>query len=262
MTGTVFPFAQSPRALISGGAGGIGLGIARRLRDVGGEVVLADLPQALEALEPADREMFTTVPMDVSDSGSVAAGVARAAGVLGALDTLVCSAGIFRLDRLEDVSDEDWERTISVNLTGTFLLLREAMPHLKASGCGRVVAIASDAGKSGYPSLSAYCASKFGVVGLVQSVAIEVAPSGVRVNAVCPSTVADTAMGEAVAELRVAAGQVADRAQLDRARTARFPLGRVGNVADVTEAAMFLLSDAAAWITGESLNIDGGSLAG
>ena len=136
------------------------------------------------------------------------------------------------------------------------------MLHLKASVSGRVVNIASDAGKSGYPLLGAYCASKFAIVGLTQSIAAEVGHSGVRVNAVCPCTVEDTGIGRDVADQRVGLGQAASLDELAERRIARYPLGRPGNVHDVTEAVMFLLSDDASWITGESLNIDGGSLAG
>lgn len=260
MPTSTFAFGRPPRALITGGAGGIGRAIATRLAGIGGTIAIADLPSALE--DGSAPPGLVQVGMDVRDEDSVREGVAHAVGRLGGLDVLVNAAGVCRLARLEDVSSAEWASTIAVNLTGTFLVMREAMPSLRASGAGRVVNVASDAGKRGYPLLGAYCASKFGVVGLTQAVAQEVAPDGVRVNAVCPSTVADTAMGRDIAEQRVALGQAADLEALARRRIERYPLGRPGSVDDVTEAVMFLLSESAAWITGESLNIDGGSLAG
>ena len=262
MQESTFAFEQPPRALISGGAGGIGRAIAGSLRRSGGTVAVADLPSALAAMPGDEGDRDLSIPMDIRAETSVRAGVARAAEVMDGLDTVVNAAGICRLRPLADVDIEEWEATLGINLTGTFLVMREAMPYLKASGCGRIVNIASDAGKRGYPQLGAYCASKFGVVGLTQSIAAEVAPDGVRVNAVCPSTIADSPMGDDVARQRVALGHAADIDGIRQRRIERYPLGRPGVVADVTEAVLFLLSDGAGWITGETLNIDGGSLAG
>ena len=259
MSNSSFAFEHAPRALVTGGSGGIGRAIAARLRASGGTVVIADLPSSIPSADAADP---MAIPMDLRDDDSVREGIARAASTMGGLDTLVNAAGICRLGRLEDVSIDEWATTMAINLTGTFLAMREAMPYLKASGHGRIVNVASDAGKRGYPLLGAYCASKFAVVGLTQSIAAEVAADGVRVNAVCPSTIEDTAMGEDVADQRIALGQAADIEELAQRRIARYPLGRVGNVDDVTEAVMFLLSDSSGWITGEALNVDGGSLAG
>jgi len=257
-----FAFSPRRRALVTGGASGIGLGAARRLGELGADVVLADLPRALERLPAADRAAFAGVAMDVTDEASVAAAVGEARERLGGLDTLVNSAGVFQFRALEEIGTPEWDRIIDVNLKGAFLVMREAMPHLKASGIGRIVNISSDAGKKGFPLLAAYCASKFGVVGLTQAVAAEVAPHGVRVNAVCPGTVAETRMGKVVIEQKIELGYGASPEEVVRRGAASFPLGRVGTVADVVEAILFLISDASGWITGESINIDGGSLAG
>jgi NAD(P)-dependent dehydrogenase (short-subunit alcohol dehydrogenase family) len=200
--------------------------------------------------------------MDVTDDVSVIDGVRAAIGALGGLDTLVNSAGIFQFRAIEGITTQEWDRVIDVNLRGTFLTMREAMPSLKASGRGRVVNIASDAGKTGFGLLAAYCASKFGVVGLTQAVAVEVAPDGVRVNAVCPGTVAETGMGRVVIEQKIELGYGATPDEVVERGAASFPLRRVGTVTDVVDAVVFLISDGSAWITGESINIDGGSLAG
>jgi NAD(P)-dependent dehydrogenase (short-subunit alcohol dehydrogenase family) len=255
-------FPRGGRALITGGASGIGIGIARRLLDLGARVAIGDLPGQLDRLPADPGEPFVRLPLDVTDEASVTACVTDAATRLGGLDMLVNSAGVFQFRRLEDIATEEWDRILDVNLRGTFLVLREAMPHLKASGAGRVVNISSDAGKRGFALLGAYCASKFGVVGLTQAVAAEVGPHGVRVNAVCPGTVADTGMGRVVVEQKIELGYGTDAAEVLERGAASFPLGRVGTVADVVETVVFLLSDASGWITGESINVDGGSRAG
>ena len=258
--------AWSPgrRAIVTGGASGLGLGIVERLVMAGTRVVAVDRDAAaLAALAvrfPAGE--VTTAQVDVTDDAAVESAVAAAVAELGGLDLLVNSAGVFAFRSLEATDPGLWDRILDVNLRGTYLVLRAAMPALKASGHAAVVNIASDAGKRGYPLLAAYCASKFGVIGLTQAVAAEVAGDGVRVNAVCPATVADTGMGAQVAREKVDLGWGRDVAEVLERGAASFPLGRVGQVADVVEATMFLLSDSAEWITGESLNVDGGEMAG
>jgi NAD(P)-dependent dehydrogenase (short-subunit alcohol dehydrogenase family) len=266
---TVHPdlrLAWSPgrRALVTGGASGLGLGLVERLAAVGARVVALDVDatalSALAARFPAGE--VRTAQVDVTDDAAVDAAVAAAVTELGGLDLLVNSAGVFAFRSIEATDPALWDRILDVNLRGTYLVLRAAIPALKASGHAAVVNIASDAGKRGYPLLAAYCASKFGVVGLTQAVAAEVAGDGVRVNAVCPATVAETGMGAQVAREKVELGWGRDVAEVLERGAASFPLGRVGTVDDVVEATMFLLSDSAAWITGEALNVDGGEMAG
>jgi meso-butanediol dehydrogenase/(S,S)-butanediol dehydrogenase/diacetyl reductase len=258
----LFSFSPERRAFVTGGASGLGLGVARRLLDVGATVAIADLPAALERMPAEEKNRFRAVPMDVTDDASVAAGVAAAAKGMGGLDTLVNSAGVFQFRALEDITTAEWDRILDVNLRGTFLVMREAMPPLKSSRRGRVVNISSDAGKTGFALLGAYCASKFAVVGLTQAIAVEVAGHGVRVNAVCPGTVAETAMGKVVIEQKIELGYGRSPEEVVRRGAESFPLRRVGTVADVVDAIMFLISESSSWITGESINIDGGSLAG
>ena len=257
-----FPFAGDRMALVTGGASGLGLGIAQQLRTLGATVAIADLPSAIDRLDPAIRETLVPIAMDVTDDSQVVDGVRSAITSLGGLDTLVNSAGVFQFRAIEGISTQEWDRILDVNLRGTFLTMREAMPALKASGRGRVVNLASDAGKTGFALLAAYCASKFGVVGLTQAVAVEVAPDGVRVNAVCPGTVAETGMGRVVIEQKIELGFGATKDEVVERGAASFPLRRVGTVRDVVDAVIFLISDGSDWITGELINIDGGTLAG
>ena len=258
-------FSPHRRALVTGGASGFGLGVVDRLVAVGARVAAADIdPDALAAVAGryAD-DVVIPLRMDVRSEESVRAGVAQAAAQLGGLDTVVNSAGVFQFRALEDISTAEWDHILGVNLRGMFLVTREAMPHLKAAaGRGRVVNISSDAGKRGWPLLAAYSTSKFGVVGFTQAVAAEVGPAGVRVNAVCPATVADTGMGQVVLRQKVELGWGADAEDVLARGASSFPLRRLGTVADVADAIMFLISENSGWISGESINIDGGSLAG
>lgn len=258
----IFNFAPGRKALVTGGASGIGLGAARALLATGATVAIADLPAALDRMDDAEKTAFVPVAMDVTDDASVAAGVGTAAAALGGLDTLVNSAGVFQFRAIEGISTAEWDRILDINLKGTFLAMRETMPHLKASKRGRVVNIASDAGKRGFALLGAYCASKFGVVGLTQAVGAEVAPDGVRVNAVCPGSVSETRMGKVVIEQKIELGYGGSPEEVVRRGAESFPLRRLGTVEDVVSAVLFLISENSNWITGESINIDGGSLAG
>jgi NAD(P)-dependent dehydrogenase (short-subunit alcohol dehydrogenase family) len=225
-------------------------------------VAIADLSEQLERLSPDQSDGFFPVNMDVTDEASVREGVRSAVEHFGSLDTLVNSAGVIQFRALETISTREWDWILDVNLRGTFLVTREAMPHLKDSRRGRVVNIASNAGKKGYALMAAYCASKFGVVGFTQAVAAEVGQHGVRVNAVCPGTVAETGMGRRVLDQKVELGLGNSPDEILRRSASSFPLQRVGTVADVVNTVMFLISEASDWITGESINIDGGSLAG
>jgi len=258
----IFAVAPERKALVTGGASGIGLGVAEALLAVGARVAIADLPAAIDRMDDDKRSAFISVPMDVTDDTSVGMGVAAAVTALGGLDTLVNSAGVFQFRAIEGISTPEWDRIIDINLKGTFLAMREAMPHLKATKRGRVVNISSDAGKRGFALLGAYCASKFGVIGLTQAVGAEVAPDGVRVNAVCPGSVSETRMGKVVIEQKIALGFGGSAEEVVQRGAESFPLRRLGTVDDVVSAVMFLISENSNWITGESINIDGGSLAG
>ncbi len=264
MIGQPLQFTANRRALVTGGASGFGLGVVDRLLAIGARVVAADVrADALDAMASRyPAEAVIPIRMDVTDESSVRSAVGVAVERLDGLDTLVNSAGVFQFRSLEEITTREWDWILNVNLRGTFLVTREAMPHLKASGHGRVVNVASDAGKRGWPLLAAYSTSKFGVVGFTQAVAAEVGPAGVRVNAVCPSTVADTGMGQVVLQQKVELGFGKDATDVLRRGAESFPLRRLGTVADVADTILFLISESSGWISGESINIDGGSLAG
>ena len=253
--------APGRRALVTGGASGFGLEIARRLARAHARVAVVDLSEA--ALEGARGELgpaLLAIRADVRDGDQVREAVAHAAEAFGGLDTLVISAGIIHIKPLAEVTEADWDSTLDVNLKGAFLAMQAAAPHLVAAGPGRgrIVAISSDAGRRGFSWIAAYTASKFGLVGLVESVAVELAEHGVTVNAVCPVGAPGTGMGRQVLDWKVrATGKAADEVTAAAARTN--PLGRNATEADVAAAVAFFISDEAAFLTGVALDVDGGA---
>lgn len=257
----MFEIASGRRAVITGGASGFGFAVAERLLEAGASVAIADVDAA--AVKAAGARLPDAVPivMDVTDRLSVVAGIGQAAEAFGGLDTLVNCAGVFEFRPFEEISEREWDWILDVNLKGVFLSCQVALPHLRASGRGRIVNISSDAGKKGYALIASYVASKFGVVGLTEALAAEFGPFGVTVNAVCPSTVAETRMGQKVLEQKVDLfSKPPERVLAEGAQS--YPLRRLGTVADVADMIMFLISDSAGWISGESINIDGGNLSG
>lgn len=249
----------SPVVLITGGAGGMGRAIATRFAHGGATVMLADLDTAVLA-EPAPEETgWDTMVCDVSSVADCERMVATTLDRHGRLDVLVTAAGVWVEGPTTEMTEAQWDRTIDVNLKGTFFACRSAIPALVASkGC--VVAISSDYGLVGGPGAAIYCATKFGVNGIVRSLALELAPQGVRVNSVCPADV-DTPM---------LAGQARDfgggdeegylatlKATLPQGDHARFI--RPDEIASVVA---FLASQEAAPITGLCMPVEWGVTAG
>ena len=228
------------RALVTGGASGIGLACARRLTADGLEVVAADL--SADGLEKIRSEVAGTAQLDIADSAAVNAAIAAHAPI----DVLVNSAGILGPNMpVWEVSDEEWAAAINTNLTGTFNTIRAALPGMRERGWGRIVNIASIAGKEGNPNLAAYSAGKAAVIGLTKSVGKEVAGDGVLVNAVAPAVIA-TPMN-AVTEPETIEYMVS-----------RIPMGRVGQPEEVAALVSWLASDECSFSTGHTYDITGG----
>jgi meso-butanediol dehydrogenase/(S,S)-butanediol dehydrogenase/diacetyl reductase len=247
------------KALITGGASGFGLHVARRLADDGASVALLDVDAArLEAAAAGIGSSAIALSADVRSPASVTAAVDECVAAFGGLDTLVLSAGVIHVKPLAEVTEEDWDRTLEVNLKGAFLTAQAVAPALRASGRGRIVAISSDAGRRGFTMTHAYCASKFGLIGLIEALAAELAPDQVTANCVCPVGCPTTGMGEELLAQKVS-DSGASPEEIMR-RTARGnPLGRNASEDDVAQAVLFFVSDAAAFLTGVALDVDGGA---
>jgi NAD(P)-dependent dehydrogenase (short-subunit alcohol dehydrogenase family) len=248
--------APGRKALVTGGASGIGLAVARRLASEGASVALLDIEH--ERVQAAAAELGAlATPADVRSPGEVRAALDAAAAAFGGLDTLVACAGVIHVKPLADVTEADWDRTLEINLKGAFLCCQAAAPALRASGRGRIVMISSDAGRRGVPLLHAYSASKFGLIGLAESLAAELAPD-VTVNCVCPVGVPTTGMGQQLLEWKTGhTGKGTDEVLSGIARS--LPLGRNATETDIANAVLYFVSDAADFITGVALDVDGGA---
>lgn len=245
-------------AVITGAAGGIGGATAIAMAAQGARVVVADVQsgvRTVEAIRAAGGEAVF-LSCDVADREQVAAVMAAAVEHFGSLDVLVNNAGIGGGQSLaHEVDVDDWMRTLAVNLTGPFLCTKFAMPHLLASGAGRIVNIASTYGVVGAPLAPAYCASKGGVVNLTRQLAVDYSPMGIRVNAICPGYI-DTDMGGYRSGL---GGQAAVDADTRRnAAAAEQPIGRQAQADEVASVAVFLVSDESSFMTGAIVMVDGG----
>jgi NAD(P)-dependent dehydrogenase (short-subunit alcohol dehydrogenase family) len=251
---------MSRLVLITGGAGGMGRAIASRFIEGGERVVLADRHEAALASAREDvAGLVGTIEADVTSVEACAAMVAETVERHGGLDVLVTAAGVWVEGPAETTTEAQWDRTIDVNLKGTFFAIAAAIPHL-AQRTGVVVAISSDYGLVGGPGAAVYAASKFGVNGIVRSLALELAPKGVRVNSVCPADV-DTPMLSGQArdygdgdEERYFATLLATLPQGDQARFIR--------PEEIAAAVWFLASPEAAPITGVTLPVEWGVTAG
>ncbi len=256
------PLLDGSRAFLTGAAGGIGAATARRFCEEGAAVVLADLDGAAAAALAAElRDAGHTaegIALDVTDEHAVEAALAGAAERLGGLDTVVANAGVLHVAALEATSREDFERVLRVNVLGTFLTLRHAAPRL-ADG-GALLCTASQAGLRGAPELTAYCASKFAVVGMVQALAQELASRGIRVAAVAPGLV-ETPMLDAFFAGRDAARSLPD-GEAERRLLGDLVAGRACTPAEVADAFVFLASPLASYVSGVALAVDGGDLSG
>ncbi len=244
-------------ALVTGGASGIGRATATLFAERGASVMIADLDESMAASTAAAIVAGTSgarvgaTGVDVSDPDRVGAMVEATISAFGRLDAAVNNAGTsgtykpFTEQRLDD-----WQRTLAVNLTGTFVCLQAELPAM-GDGGGAIVNVASAAGLMGFANLPAYVASKHGVVGLTKSVALEYARAGIRVNAVCPGNV-HTPMLEGF----VGGDQ---KALLGMGKVT--PIGRLAEPSEIAEAIVWLCSDAASFVTGHAMAVDGGVLA-
>jgi NAD(P)-dependent dehydrogenase (short-subunit alcohol dehydrogenase family) len=254
--------ASGRKAVVTGGGAGIGLEVARRLVAEGARVAVIDVDgeRLATAVDELGADNAVGLQADVTSPAAVGGAVEQAHEQLGGLDTLVVSAGVIHIKPLAEVTEEDWDRTLDVNLKGAFLTCQAAAPALVESGRGRVVLVSSDAGRRGFAMLHAYCASKFGVIGLTEVFASELAPH-VTVNCVCPVGVPTTPMGQQVLDWKVnATGSEPD--EIKAATASSNPLQRNASEADIANAVLFFISPAGDFLTAVSLDVDGGAKLG
>jgi len=253
---------MAKRVLVTGASRGLGRAIALAFAEAGATVaVSARSAEALEELRAAIDARGgrgLAVPCDVADAGQVGLLGAAVRDELGGLDVLVNNAGIAGSHKLAGHPDELWHRVIAINLTSVYLVTKEFVGGMAGQKWGRVINIGSIASKTGARYISAYAASKHGVLGLTRAAAAELAGSGVTVNAICPGY-ADTPMTDATVENMTArTGMAADKARDFLANTN--PQGRLIEPDEVAALAVYLASDAARGITGQAINVDGGAV--
>lgn len=242
-------------AIVTGARRGIGRAIALALAGQGANVVVSDISQedcqkVVHEIEGLGRKGLA-IKCDVSSSGDVEAMVKRTVAKFGRVDILINNAGIIAYKPFLELTDDDWEKTLNVNLKGQFLCARAAGKEMVKNKQGRIINIASiSSGGCGiaFPLIAHYTASKGGVMGLTKALALELTPQGINVNAICPGAI-DTAMAEGAKE----------SGQLEKV-LARVPKGRLGRPEEIADLAVFLASDESEYISGAAIVIDGGWL--
>ena len=233
-------------AIITGGASGLGRAVGERIIAEGGKVALWDLnaealAAAASAIGAADTQAF-----DVADPDAVARAAEASAAALGRVDVLVCSAGITGATAsLHEFSLDSWRRVVDINLNGLFYCCRAVVPHMLANGYGRIVNVASVAGKEGNPNASAYSASKAGVIGLTKSLGKELATKGVIANAITPATFESPILEQL------------PQSQVDYMRS-KIPMGRLGQVEESAAMICFMASEECSFTTASTFDTSGG----
>jgi NAD(P)-dependent dehydrogenase (short-subunit alcohol dehydrogenase family) len=244
--------AKGLRVIVTAGAAGIGLAIARTFRDAGARVFVCDIDD--KALGALDKDIGRT-RADVASRDDVERLFAAAQKALGGLDVLVNNAGIAGpTGKVEDISPEDWDRCIAIDLTGMFNCTRRGMPLIKAAGGGSIVNLSSAAGRHGFPMRSPYSAAKWGVVGFTKSLAVEAGPDKVRVNAILPGIVEGERVERVIAAKAKALGVTHEAFRKELlATTSLHSTVTAQNIADM---ALYLCTEAGSRITGQAIPVD------
>ena len=248
------------RIIVTGSGRGIGRAIARRFAEEGAAVAISDIDR--ETAEATAAEINETggtalaIELDVRSSESVRAMLDAVVAEWGRVDVLVNNAGITIAKPVVEFTEEEWERTLDINLKGVFRCSQLAAVQMITQGGGKIINLSSESGKTAKPNFTIYAASKFGVVGFTQGLAQELAPHGITVNAVCPGIV-HTPMWEELD--RVLAKRMGKKeGEILATRKEQIPLGRLEQPEDVAGVVAFLASDDANYMTGQSVNVTGG----
>jgi NAD(P)-dependent dehydrogenase (short-subunit alcohol dehydrogenase family) len=234
-------------AMVTGGASGIGAAIVRRLSAAGARVVIADIDgkMAADTAKAVGNSAFA-IEIDITDSDAVILAVNHAIDIAGSIEIVVNNAGVAgKAAPIWEQTDEDWRRVMDLNVTGPFYLCRAVIPHMRGAGYGRIVNIASIAGKEGNPNMVAYSASKAAIIGMTKSIAKEVATEGICVNAVAPAVIRTKILDQLTAK------QV--EYMVDR-----IPMKRTGAPEEVAAVVHFLASRDCSFVTGQCYDVSGG----
>lgn len=256
---------KTRNALVTGAGSGIGRAVALALASRGHAVSLAGRrAEPLEAvrseIETAGGQALVLSGFDVTDAASVQTGIAKAIDRFGDIAVLVNSAGEAPSAPFEKTDPAFWNRVIGINLTGTYLVTQAALASVRSAGKGRIVNVASTAGLTGYAYVSAYCASKHGVIGLTRALALELARTDVTVNAVCPGFTDTPLLDGAVETIKAKTSRSADEARAALAKAN--PQGRLVSPQEVADTVLWLASEGATAITGQAIAVAGGEVLG
>ena len=243
-------------ALVTGGARGIGRAICEAMAAAGARVAVADLNEN-DAAATAKAIGGMAVQMDVTDFDGITTGVQQVEDAFGGIDILVNNAGIFNMASLDKVTPEDYRRQYDVNVGGTIFACKAVVPVMKKRGGGSIINFSSQAGRRGEPNIVLYCSTKAAVISVTQSLALELAGDNIRVNAIAPGVI-DTPMWDVV-DAQFAEYENKPKGQKKREVGEAVPLGRMGDPSDVADPCVFLASQAARYITAQTINVDGGN---
>lgn len=233
-------------AIVTGAASGLGCEVARRIVAEGGSVALWDVDGDKLAASAMDVGATHWEAFDVADAGAVERATAASVAALGKIDVLICSAGITGATAsVQDYPLDSWQRVVEINLNGVFYCCRSVVPHLLANGYGRIVNVASVAGKEGNPNASAYSATKAGVIGFTKSLGKELAGKGVIANAITPATFESPILAQL------------PKSQVDYMR-GKIPMGRLGEVSETAAMVCFMASEECSFTTASTFDTSGG----
>jgi len=249
-------------ALVTGGGEGIGRAIALRFAKEGADITIADIN--FENAKKVSKEILSlgreslAIKTDVSKQKEVNQTVKRTINKFKKIDILVNNAGISKISPFVKTTESIWNKILDTNLKGTFFCCKAVIPYMLRQKSGKIINLSSQSGKKGNSQYAAYCASKFGIIGLTQSIALEFAPYGININAICPNIVFTTMWKKQL-------NQYAQKYNLSSEKVKDFllskiPLGRFPKLEEITNVVLFLASDESSYITGQAINITGGQL--
>lgn len=254
---------QGKKVAVTGAASGIGAAVAEGFAREGADVAFLDLDEkSVEKYAASAKENYRTncigLKVDVSNKDSVSSAFETIEETYGGLDIFVNCAGISIIVPMLDCTEEIWDKTIDINLKGTFLCMQSAIRIMEKQETGSIICMSSQSGKVGGSQYQAYCASKFGVIGIVQSAAVEFAKRGIRINAICPGVVLTPMWDKQV--VSYAKKRNLQASEVMPYFESKIPMGRIGTLDDVVNVTFFLAGEDSSYLTGQSLNVAGGQI--